>query len=136
MQYVLSHFIPSLGTFPMGFPWESHSHGRSCSFIQPQIINILMPSVSTYVSLKTKQKSSLLYKTPSSQPSTEMYTYNQLSSVSPALYCLFGWSEKNFFLEIKNSVVFKSRQMVQNLLKICFLGVAPIFQPATPPPQM
>ena len=39
---------------------------------------------------------------------------------------------KNFFLEIEKSVVLKSRQMVQNLFKVYFLGVAPIFQLATP----
>ena len=46
---------------------------------------------------------------------------------------LLGWSEKNFFWKSKKSVVLKPRQMVQNLLKICFWGVAPIFHPATPP---
>ncbi|CAK8695447.1 unnamed protein product [Clavelina lepadiformis] len=30
LQFVLSHPIPSHGTFPMGFPWESHSHGQAC----------------------------------------------------------------------------------------------------------
>ena len=32
MQFVLSHPISPHGTFPMGFPWESHSHGQACEY--------------------------------------------------------------------------------------------------------
>ena len=46
------------------------------------------PRSSTYVWLKTKRKSSQHCKNPSSHPSIEMSPSNQLSSVSPALYCL------------------------------------------------
>ena len=40
---------------------------------------------------------------------------------------------KKLFLKIEKSVVLKSRQMVQNLLKICFLGGCSHFPAGNPP---
>ena len=37
MRAVPSHPIPSHGTFPMGFPWESHSHGQACYILSPEV---------------------------------------------------------------------------------------------------